>query len=458
VLRELAAPVKDTEVAYRGGRRLVPRLAAVDFRAQGGAPLRPDGFYVITGGLGGIASHLARYLLATLGARLLLLGRTPLAEGSDPARVLRELQLGGQVSYAAVDVADVDSLRAAIDAQALAWGRPEGVFHLAGVFNTAPLGEVRPEALREELRAKVEGTLALRGVLPHPALFVGFGSVNAFFGGATAGVYAAANRFLEAFVEAERASGLTTSHCFGWSMWDEVGMSRGYLMRDASKAQGFAILEPRKGLISMRALLSTGTPVAYVGLDAERPRVRGLLDGAATPLLELAAWYRAKSEVSSADLERLQVADRFGTPARCHLTRSELLPLRADGTVDDEALLSQGARSGGTPELQPRTSTERVIASVWREILKLDQVDIHRSFFELGGQSILLVQVHHRLTQVLSKTLTVVDLLRYPTVSALARFLEREQKEKPTYDKAKERASKQKLAAQQRKPIRRPTR
>jgi acyl-CoA synthetase (AMP-forming)/AMP-acid ligase II len=458
VVQELAAPIKDTEVAYRGGRRLVPRLAAVDFGSQGGAPLRANGFYVITGGLGGVASHLARYLLATFGARLLLLGRTPLAEDSDQARMLRELQLGGQVSYAAVDVADVDSLRATLEARAVDWGRPDGVFHLAGVFKTAPLGEVSPEALREELRAKLEGTLALRSVLPHPALFVGFGSVNAFFGGATAGVYAAANRFLEAFVEAERASGLTTSHCFGWSMWDEVGMSRGYLMREASKAQGFAIIEPRKGLVSMRALLAAGAPVAYVGLDAERPRVRSLLDGAAAPLLELAAWYRAKSEVNPADLERLEVTDRFGTPARCQLIRSELLPLRADGTVDDEALLSQGVRSAGAPEVQPRTSTERVIASVWRELLKLDQIDIHRSFFELGGQSILLVQVHHRLTQVLSKTLTVVDLLRYPTVSALARFLDREQKEKPTYDKAKERAMKQKMAAQQRKPLRRPTR
>jgi acyl-CoA synthetase (AMP-forming)/AMP-acid ligase II len=458
VVEELAAPVKDTEVVYRNGRRLVPRLTAVDFSARGGASLAPNGFYVITGGLGGVAGHLARYLLATFSARLLLLGRTSLADSPEQARLLRELQLGGQVAYAAVDVADADALRAAIDEQARSWGSPEGVFHLAGVFNTSPLGEIRPEALREELRAKVEGTLAIRGVVPDPALFVCFGSVNAFFGGATAGIYAAANRFLEAFVEAERASGLTSSSCIGWSMWDEVGMSRGYLMRDASKAQGFAIIESRKGLVSMRALLTAGASVTYVGLDATRPRVRSLLESASAPLHTLAAWYRAKSDFHPGGLDRLEVADRFGTLARCQFTRCEVLPLRANGTVDDDALLSQEVRGASAPEVQPRTSTERIIASIWREVLRLDQIDIQRSFFELGGQSILLVQVHHRLSQVLNQELTVVDLLRYPTVSTLARFLDSEHKEKPTYEKARERALKQKKAAQQRKPIRSPAR
>jgi hypothetical protein len=454
VLRELTAPVKDAEVAYRGAQRLVPRLAPVDLRPRGGSPLRRGGFYVITGGLGGVAGHLARYLSASFGARLLLLGRTEVTPGSGPASALRELGLAGQVAHAAVDVADEPALRAVIEAQTRAWGQPDGVFHLAGLFNTAPLAGVTLEALRDEMRAKVQGTRAVRAVLPDPCLFVGFGSVNAFFGGVTAGVYAAANRYLEAFVEAERALGAAGGHVVGFSMWNEVGMSAGYPLKEQSRAQGFSILEARKGIFSLRALLGAGAGVAYVGLDESRPRVRAVLAGPGAEIHELAAWYAAKSDFAASALDRVEVRDRFGTTPRASFTRLESLPCGASGAVDDAALLAEEVRDLGAPEAPPRTSTERVVATIWREVLKLEEVDVHRSFFELGGQSVLLVQVHHRLVQVTGRDLTMVDLLRYPTVSALATFLDSEQKQKPSYEKAAERAQKQRLAAQQRRPRR----
>jgi hypothetical protein len=403
-----------------------------------------------------VAGHLARYLLASFGARLLLLGRTEATPGSEQASALRELGLAGQVAHAAVDVADEAALREAVEAQARAWGRPDGVFHLAGIFHTSPLADVTLDALRYEIRAKIEGTRAVRRVLPDPCLFVGFGSVNAFFGGVTAGVYAAANRYLEAFVEAERAASVTTGHVVGFSMWNEVGMSAGYLLKDQSRAQGFSILEPRKGLFSLRALLGAGAAVAYVGLDASRPRVRASLAGPGADVHELAAWYAAHSDFSAAALDRIEVRDRFGTPSRVGFTRLAALPRGEGGAVDDAALLadeSRGLHARG-PEAPPRTSTERIIATIWREVLKLEEVDVHRSFFELGGQSVLLVQVHHRLVQVTGREVTMVDLLRYPTVSALAAFLDSREMQKPTYEKAAERVQKQRLAAQQRRPRR----
>jgi hypothetical protein len=332
------------------------------------------------------------------------------------------------------------------------------VLHLAGLFNTAPLADVTLDALRYEMRAKAEGTRAVRSVLPDPCLFVGFGSVNAFFGGVTAGVYAAANRYLEAFVEGERAAGVTTGHVVGFSMWNEVGMSAGYLLKDQSRAQGFSMIEPRKGLFSLRALLGAGAAAAYVGLDESRPRVRAVLAGPGAEVHELAAWYAAKSDFAPSALDRVEIRDRFGTPSRAGFTRLDALPRGEGGAVDDAALLAVEARGVGAAEAPPRTSTERVVATIWREVLKLEAVDVNRSFFELGGQSVLLVQVHHRLVQVTGRDVTMVDLLRYPTVSALAAFLDSAEKQKPTYEKAAERAQKQRLAAQQRRPRRSPVR
>jgi hypothetical protein len=435
---------------------MVPRLAELSFNGNGNGSgaqvLREGGFYVVTGGLGGLGRLLTRYLATQLGARVLLLGRSPLDGDSEKADALRELRVEGDIDYAAVDVADRAALASVLDTRKNTWGLPDGVFHLAGTFRTAPLDAVSQEALHDELRAKAAGTVALRQVLPDPCLFFGFGSVNAFFGGATAGVYSAANRFLEAFVEAEHAAGIHSSRYLGWSMWDEIGMSRGYLLKEASRAQGFSTVPAAKGLASLRALLARGNASAYVGLDAGRPRVRSLTAGAEQSTTELAAWYSARQDFNPALLERLEVRDRFGTPVPCVLNRLEKLPLGDDGTVDDDALLRRSAAGNGTPVVEPRTSSERLVASIWQEILELDAVDVNRSFFELGGQSVLLVQVHHRLAQLSGRSLTVVDLLRYPTIGALASFLDQEQKAKPTFAGAAARASKQRSSSRRQRP------
>ncbi|MFP3938811.1 MAG: amino acid adenylation domain-containing protein [Thermoanaerobaculia bacterium] len=109
------------------------------------------------------------------------------------------------------------------------------------------------------------------------------------------------------------------------------------------------------------------------------------------------------------------------------------LPLTANGKVDRKALLAR--RSDGEeqrPELDvgyaaPRSRLERRIAETWREVLGIDRVGRRDNFFDLGGHSLLLAEVHRRLRESLEpelgRELTMVDLLRFPTVSALARHL-----------------------------------
>ena len=60
---------------------------------------------------------------------------------------------------------------------------------------------------------------------------------------------------------------------------------------------------------------------------------------------------------------------------------------------------------------------------MWREVLGISRVGRHDNFFDLGGHSLLVPQVHRRLKQHFDGPLTIVDLFRYPTVSALAAHL-----------------------------------
>jgi len=103
----------------------------------------------------------------------------------------------------------------------------------------------------------------------------------------------------------------------------------------------------------------------------------------------------------------------------------ETLPMMPSGKVDRQAL----PRPEGddwrcdAPFAEPQSEMERLIAAVWCELLHVEQVGLHDNFFDLGGHSLLLVQVHSRLQSLLGRSLAMVELFRFPTVEALAAHL-----------------------------------
>ncbi|ARU63606.1 hypothetical protein CBW65_23270 [Tumebacillus avium] len=100
------------------------------------------------------------------------------------------------------------------------------------------------------------------------------------------------------------------------------------------------------------------------------------------------------------------------------------LPLMPSGKVDRNALPKpEGDRPElGTAYVAPSTPLEKQIAGIWQEYLNVEKVGVNDNFFELGGQSILVVQIHRRLSE-LGLELAVVQLFQYPTVKTLAQFI-----------------------------------
>ncbi|WP_329101268.1 amino acid adenylation domain-containing protein [Micromonospora sp. NBC_01699] len=102
------------------------------------------------------------------------------------------------------------------------------------------------------------------------------------------------------------------------------------------------------------------------------------------------------------------------------------LPTTPNGKLDQRALPAPSAARPqlGTPYRAPRGTTERAVADVWRAVLGLDRIGADDNFFDLGGNSMLLVRVHTGLRDALGVQIAAVDLFRYPTVARLARFLD----------------------------------
>jgi len=101
------------------------------------------------------------------------------------------------------------------------------------------------------------------------------------------------------------------------------------------------------------------------------------------------------------------------------------LPRTPNGKVDRRAL---PAPETARPELEtaylaPGSELEKAIAEIWQELLHIEKVGRHDNFFDLGGNSLLIVRAQSRLQATLGTKLPVVKLFQYPTVHALADFL-----------------------------------
>jgi amino acid adenylation domain-containing protein len=101
------------------------------------------------------------------------------------------------------------------------------------------------------------------------------------------------------------------------------------------------------------------------------------------------------------------------------------LPLTPNGKVDRNALPKPDFRAGTSARFEPpRTQLQREVAAVWQELLKVDRVGIHDNFFDLGGHSLLVVQLQSRLRQCFGREPALLELFQKSTVAAIARSYE----------------------------------
>ncbi|RMD95402.1 MAG: amino acid adenylation domain-containing protein [Calditrichaeota bacterium] len=133
----------------------------------------------------------------------------------------------------------------------------------------------------------------------------------------------------------------------------------------------------------------------------------------------------------------------------------DALPLTPNGKVDRGSLPLPG---GARPELStsyvaPQNEVERVIAEIWQGVLGVEEVGIEDNFFDLGGHSLLLVQVQNKLQEHFKRDIPIIDLFKYPTVHALAKYFIDEDGESVTYQKIREQAQRQKQALAQHKKL-----
>jgi amino acid adenylation domain-containing protein len=102
----------------------------------------------------------------------------------------------------------------------------------------------------------------------------------------------------------------------------------------------------------------------------------------------------------------------------------DALPLTPNGKVNRKALrIPEDETVPETVFTAPHSDLEQKIAQIWKDVLHLKSVGIHDNFFDLGGHSLMMARVHHRLHETLGREISMVELFQYPTIDALAKYL-----------------------------------
>ncbi|WP_269430612.1 non-ribosomal peptide synthetase [Paenibacillus dauci] len=108
-----------------------------------------------------------------------------------------------------------------------------------------------------------------------------------------------------------------------------------------------------------------------------------------------------------------------------HMMQVEHMPFTLNGKVDRRVLM-QNFKNTLTNEAiqQPMTVTEQQLLYIWQDVLKTDHLQLDDNFFEVGGNSLLVLTLLSKIEELYPDQLRVADIFMYPAISRLAAFID----------------------------------
>ncbi|GGG90890.1 type I polyketide synthase [Paenibacillus radicis (ex Gao et al. 2016)] len=510
--RELAFEGKRADVSFRSGKRYVEQfetvqLAELSDHEQAPASLRNNGIYVITGGAGGLGLETAYYLASCSAKHIALINRSAfpdrttwdaiLSSGTDDRlkqRIsrIREIEaLGAHIHCYASNVASPDDMTALFQELRQQFGSVAGVVHSAGVAGGNMIHNRKETDFTSVLQPKAEGVWLLDQLTEGDDLdfMIYYSSITGLFGYIGQCDYTAGNAFLDAYARYRARKGKRTLS-INWPAWQELGMAfdhevdnekgifQSIRSRDAFQQldllwrkdiSNAAIVELNYAQISpelpfdvlwspgIKAKAKKGkvapnpAPAAEQRIQTQQPvsAVHAAIDHNAIVKQVSLLWSEVLGQAAinpfesfyelggdsmmAVQLSRkldehfpgmVDLADIFTHSSIDKLSRA-IAEKQNIQTADDSAVATSFSHHDSL------TDIEKQVSLIWSEVLGHPTIDVFESFYELGGDSIMAVQLSRKLEGIFPGAIDLADIFTYPTVrkisSAIAEKLMPEQ-------------------------------
>ena len=379
----LLTETRDNQLAIRSGQLLVPRMERVSLKASSGAfSANPAGSYLVTGGLGMLGRHVARWLVDRGAKQVVLVSRRS-ADTATQEFLDSLSQSGCDVVVHSADVsqrADVESMMQKFDED---WQPLAGVIHAAGVLDDGLLESQTWERFEKVLAPKISAAQWLHEFTTHLDLdlFVLYSSAASVLGSPGQSNYATGNAFLDGLAWHRRQQGLPALS-INWGPW-ALGMADDEKLIKRMALQGITPLTVEDAHSVMEKLLLSNVVQATV-MDVE--------------------W------------RRLRMGPAGETPAMLE----NLVGARRRGKAPDSALVNKLKQ---LPENARRPLLVKTFQETLQNVLSMSEpLDTSRPLIEMGLDSLMAVEFGTELQQMLGDQFPVgpAMLFDHPTVDAIA--------------------------------------
>jgi acyl transferase domain-containing protein/acyl carrier protein len=380
LMAELMRRASDSVVAYRGAHRWVQIFEPVKLESRNnGGRLREGGVYLMTGGLVEFDLALAEYLIEKVSAKLVLIG----PENYPDSEVLKKLEsLGGHILVVNADISDRGKMKVAIEQARKMFGTINGVIHSVTATAGGMIQTKRPETAGVILEPRIKGALILDELLKDLPLdfFVLFSSALSMSGAFGQTDYCAANAFLDAFAHDYMAKRGRFAVSIDWNMpqWEDwkasLAISIPEIEAQIEQTREIYGIKLSEGVDAFNRILSGAGPLAQVIVSTQD--FQALIDKQKTSIAESLLEQTGRRRQSGTDLNGDYVA--------------------------------------------PGDEIEELTAGVWQELFGIERIGINENFFDLGGNSLLAIQIVSQLRKIFKVEIPLNRLFEVPTISGVA--------------------------------------